>query len=143
MEEDICALIASYGFQNVYTTFQEILFSNFMYLNRIFQESITCIYGIFRKSDNSCIYIGCSIHLHNRVQWHYHDYDNLSKRKLYKIIRESGGWQKYYFKVLEKIDDTNIMYARESYYIKTLKPIGNSIMPPHIQNNISVIYLPS
>ena len=138
MDQDIRNLIAKYGFRDVYNRFYEELFLTHIYLNSVFQESISCVYGIFRKVDHLCIYIGSSTHIHNRIQWHHHDTSLFPTRNLYMIITESGGWKNFYFKVIEKVHDISIMFMREKYYNQIYKPIGNSANVPNVKNNISL-----
>lgn len=131
MEEELRQLIEKYGICSVHKRLYDIMFSEFGYLSWIFEEKVACVYGIFRKSDNQCIYVGSSFHYYLRLTRHYHDYSEFPNRKLYRIIRESGGWKNYNFKVIEMLDDISIMYFRENYHFKLLKPIGNSLPPPN------------
>ena len=74
------------------------------------------IYGIFRKTDDKCIYIGQSKNIEGR--WKSH----CSKRG--KFNRNE-----YYVKVLEQhnIDDKEYRLNRESYFINQLNPEMNIV----------------
>lgn len=132
MEDELRALIWKYGIDNIHKTFNDIMYHEFMYLSWMFEEKVACIYGICSKSDNKCIYVGSSFHYYNRIRWHQYEYIRFPKRKLYKLIRESGGWEKYYFGIIKNIDNDEIidMYSIEKKYFMILKPIGNSLTPP-------------
>ena len=53
------------------------------------------------------------------------------QRKIYKVIRESGGWESFSFKIIEHLDQSNDIHFREKYWIAHFKPRGNSISPPN------------
>lgn len=106
-------------------------FSTYLYLSSVFNNDIMCIYGIFNKIDNSCIYIGSTTCLQNRIPWHHEEYQLFPERKLYRHVRTSGGWNTFYFKILEQLSDITNIYLREKLYINILAPSANSISPPN------------
>ena len=79
------------------------------------------IYGIFRKADDKCMYVGQSKRLDERI------YDHLiGKTQMFNK-------EQYYGKVLEEHDTDNIEYRldREVYWIKQLNPEFNVIRDRH------------
>lgn len=130
LQEEIRMIIGEYGLKKVYLAVQEELLSNYLHFSRVYSKPVACIYGIFQKSDNKCIYIGCSIDLENRINWHHSGYIEYPKRKVYDTIRQLGGWNMCYFRILEPLDDITNMFLREKFYITLYSPIGNTVAPP-------------
>jgi hypothetical protein len=127
---DIRKLIGEYGLRRVHLALEHELLSDYLYFSRIYNKPVQCIYGIFHNSDNKCIYIGCSLDLYNRIDWHYCGYEEFPKRKVYNTIRQLGGWDNCYFKILEQLNDITNIYLREKYFMELYSPIGNTVAPP-------------
>lgn len=72
------------------------------------------IYGIFRKSDDKCMYVGESIDVDRRI------YDHLRGNSINTNFNKT----EYYGKTLEThdVDDKQYRLDREAYFIKTLNP---------------------
>lgn len=83
------------------------------------------IYGIFRKSDNKCMYIGQSKEIENRIRSHLLKH-NKSQQHLWIIVDNKND---YYGKILEehKFDDREYRLNREAYWIKELNPELNVV----------------
>lgn len=79
---------------------------------------ITCIV-------NNKIYIGSAVNL--KVRWKRHQ-NELKKNKHVNIILQNTynkyGIDKFIFKIIEIVDDTNILFEREQFYLDTFKPFG-------------------
>lgn len=80
------------------------------------------IYGIFRKSDDKCMYVGQSKDINGRIEYH------LSGRVNTKFNSEE-----YYGEMLEQhfIDDRNYRLEREAYWINELNAEMNVIRDRH------------
>ena len=88
-----------------------------------------CIYGVFRKSDKTCVYIGATEDFTKRVQNHKKAYDSDGKHKLYDIMKENGGFENHIYIPLEKPENEIGLSFRESLWWESLKPLGNSVNP--------------
>jgi hypothetical protein len=130
MIEDLRKIISQHGLQSVHDVLNKEMYHTYLYLQNIFSQDISCIYGIFNKTSDVCIYIGCSIDFTNRINWHYQEYCLFPNRKLYKIIKESGGWDHYIFKIIENLTDHRHLYDRERFWIKHYRPNGNTLHHP-------------
>ena len=130
MREEIRCLIAKYGYPSVIEALHKEMYDSYISLDSILNPPIVCIYGIFHILTDTCIYVGCSINFSNRIPWHHKEYLLYPQRKLYKLIRESGGWDSFSFKIIEHLDQSNDIHFREKYWIAFYKPTGNSISPP-------------
>jgi hypothetical protein len=130
MMQELQTLISKHGLESVHNALNKDMYHTYLYLQNIFTSDLSCIYGIFHKSSDLCIYIGCSIDFTNRINWHYQEYHLFPNRKLYKIIKDSGGWNNYSFKIIENISDHSSLYDRERFWIKQFAPNGNTIQPP-------------
>ena len=72
------------------------------------------IYGIYRKSDDVCVYVGQSKHIELRVCQHFTPLQKYNK-------------DEYYYKVIEECDNIkrSEMLKKESYWIDKLSPVDN------------------
>jgi hypothetical protein len=61
--------------------------------------------------------------MYNRTSSHINAKD---KSYLYKFVREHGGWDNFYFEVLESVDNEK-MFETEGAYIELMKPSLNTI----------------
>ena len=92
------------------------------------------VYKLFCK-DLDGFYIGSSMNFHNRQQKHKYSWnDEKSKeynKKLYKYIRDNGGFDEWNFEILEmgEYEDKYCMKDRERYFIETLIPTLNCAIP--------------
>ncbi len=130
MQQELHTLIAKHGVSSVYNSLNNEMYHTYLYLQNIFSTDLSCIYGIFDNMSDKCIYIGCSVDFTNRILWHYQEYHLFPNRKLYKLIKDSGGWHLFSFKVIENISEHRHIYDRERFWIHHYSPIGNSISPP-------------
>jgi hypothetical protein len=94
------------------------------------------IYKIFCKDENiQDIYIGSSINLHKRIILHkYHTNNSTSKSynfKVYKFIRDNGGWDNWCVEIIETIiiENKKQSLIREKEIIIELQPTLNTIKP--------------
>lgn len=89
--------------------------------------SKTIIYKIVCKDSNvKDIYIGSTTDFTRRKSTHKSDYKN-SDRRIYRIMKEKGGWENWTMIEIEKFpcNDSNEAKRREHYYIENLKPTMN------------------
>ena len=72
------------------------------------------IYGIYRKSDDSCVYVGQSKHIKLRVCQHFTPKGKYNNTE-------------YYYKILENCEglERQELLNRETYWIDTLSPCDN------------------
>jgi hypothetical protein len=131
MEYDLRKLLSRYPLSQVHTCLYQELLDTYLYLSSVFHSPICCIYAIYHKSTNNCIYVGATLDFHNRISWHHHEYTLFPNRNLYKEIRSKGGWNSYSFKLLESIDDPTFLYNRERHFIHLLSPSTNMLSPPN------------
>ena len=92
-------------------------------------DKIICVYGIYRKSDKHCIYIGSTTDFQNRKDWHIHDTNSYPERKPYKLILENGGWENHQFYILQKLDSHHGLINHERLWYHKEKPLGNTMIP--------------
>jgi hypothetical protein len=91
----------------------------------------TIIYKIFSELSPENIYIGHTcLKLSTRFSIHKYTYNN-KNNKLYKFIRENGGFGNFKYQILEECCCNNINEARqkERDYILSLKPTLNNNLP--------------
>ena len=87
------------------------------------------IYKIEYISDPNVFYIGSTVQtLAKRKGQHKTDTIRLPDRKIYKFIREHGGWVQFQIILIELHNCTcsDELRAREDYYMKLLKPALNT-----------------
>lgn len=88
------------------------------------------IYCIRQLSTNIMIYIGSGKYLSSRRCTHKFMYEKFPDRKLYKFMRENGGWDAFTFEVLEETDVNSLQLRYlEKDYIKRNNPICNLYTP--------------
>ena len=91
------------------------------------------IYCICSKDVNSTdLYIGSSANIPVRTHYHiYVDYFRTRNKsnKLYRTIRESGGFDNWKIVTLEYVDDIGDLEDRERYWYYSLKPNLNGVVP--------------
>ena len=131
MDKEIKTIVSKYGYQETYSALYKELLSDYLYLSDLFRTPVKCIYGIYSNNKNTCIYIGCSLNFQNRISWHHYESNLYPKRKLYKSILQSGGWDKYSFRILENLEDITGIFEKETMYIQKLSPIANTLLPPN------------
>jgi hypothetical protein len=131
MQQEIQQLLSHYPISQVHSALYEEMLDTYLYLSSIYQNPVCCIYAIYHKSTNKCIYVGATLDLNNRISWHHHEYKLFPKRKLYSKIQKTGGWDSYKFKLLESIENIAFLYNRERYYIQLLSPSSNMLSPPN------------
>ena len=91
--------------------------------------SIYKIYSDFHDD----FYIGSTTNLENRIQAHKYRCNNLSYKKtnykIYKTIRENGGWDNWQIVEIDKLINVTLIQARQSEdkWILKLKPTLNTI----------------
>ena len=91
--------------------------------------SKSVVYKIHK--DDIC-YIGSTNDEKRREQGHKDAYNNEnSNLKVYKFIRENGGWDNWIFEVIQRFpcDNKKQLVEREYYYYDLLKPLLNSRRP--------------
>ena len=87
------------------------------------------------KDDMTEIYIGSTADEKHREKCHKSDCNNENSeeynRKVYKFIRDNGGWDTWTFEVIERFPCENDIQLRirEQYYYDLMKPILNSQRP--------------
>lgn len=98
--------------------------------------SKTVIYKIYCKNpDVKECYIGHTTNLRNRKSHHKTNCNNINgkgyNRKVYKIIRDNGGFDNWKFAVLEEAELENKLQAEklERKWIEEIKPICNYQLP--------------
>tara|TARA_R110001632_G_scaffold28910_2_gene76940 strand:- start:1162 stop:1635 length:474 start_codon:yes stop_codon:yes gene_type:complete len=92
------------------------------------------IYKLFCK-DADEFYVGSSTEFHKRQLNHKTRCNNKNdikhNYKVYQYIRNNGGYDNWNYEIVElgEYENKNCMKARESHFIKTLKPSLNSNIP--------------
>ena len=95
------------------------------------EEELYTIYKIYSK-DNKYIYVGSTKNLKERIKKHksnYHNTNDIKKYnlKVYKTIRENGGWNEC---IIEKIEEMYLnkkdTFIRETELMKILNSNLNS-----------------
>ena len=76
------------------------------------------VYRIVDKNEPSMFYIGSTKDLNHRIKSHKFDCKTMD-RKVYKYIRENGGWDNFEFEVIEKYDNYK---EKEIEIIQELQP---------------------
>jgi hypothetical protein len=84
----------------------------------------------------SDFYLGVTKNLQTRI---YHHKRNKENSYLYTFINNNGGWNNFYFEVIEEIDDDN-RYQIERDYIEFLKPSLNTYHSVYKQTANSKYY---
>ncbi len=99
------------------------------------------IYKIYCKNDYiTDFYIGSTTNLYSRKTSHKSDCNNKKRkhynRKVYKFIRENGGFENWDFIILEnyKCKNKKELNKKEAEYIKKLKPTLNKELPGRTNN---------
>ena len=100
---------------------------------------IGVIYKIYCKdTDISDCYIGSTKNLYNRKRTHKYK-SKIDNFKLYKFIRENGGYNNFDYQILEEIYIGDLkQYERK--YIENLKPSLNSDIPGRSQKESVIAY---
>lgn len=88
-----------------------------------------CIYGVFKKNNLECVYIGSTEDFGKRVSMHKKGYEEGDERKLYTLMKENGGFDNHIYIPLEKPENEIGLSVRESLWWETMKPLGNSVNP--------------
>ena len=102
--------------------------------------SKTVIYGIFPNSGSSDVYIGHTTDFKHRKQGHKQSCNNPSVKnynlKVYKTIRENGGWDNYTMRLIEEYpcSSHNEAAAREFYYFQIYSATLNCAVPNRTKN---------
>lgn len=92
------------------------------------------VYSVHLKNCEECCYVGMTTNLSARILKH----KSASKREesaFYDYVKEKGGWENFYFNniIHKEITITSIL-KYESYFIRFLKPLCNSVRP-YISNS--------
>lgn len=83
--------------------------------------------GIYKITNpNGKIYIGSSINLDNRINFHK-KYFNGSSCLLLKQSLEKYGPENHQFDIIEEVTDISILYSRERYYIEMFDSFKNGL----------------
>ena len=108
--------------------------------------SNTIIYKLYCiNPDIKEFYVGHTTNLYERKRHHKTSCNNNSEKnkkyntKVYRIIRENGGFDNWKFEILEKacLENSNQAEKLERDYIERLKPLCNFELPGQfIDNNI-------
>ena len=130
MEKELAVITSKYGLAVIHNKVYNEMLMTYLYLSKVYMNPVSCIYGIYETANMKCIYIGSTLDFENRINWHHKEYDDYPKRKLYKYVRSSGGWNGFTFRLLEPIEDTRVLFQRERYYIDLLLPTTNMLSPP-------------
>ena len=109
--------------------------------------SETVIYKIHCKDTNiRDIYIGHTTNHYQRYRLHKSSCNNEKSKgynyKIYKIIRENGGWENWNMSIIEKYpcNDVNESREKERYYIEKESATLNFIIPNRSQKEYAKIY---
>ena len=107
------------------------------------KEPIICIYKIYCKdNDITSKYIGKTTNLYERKSHHKIGCYNINRDtynfKVYKFIRENGGWDNWDIEIIEECNEDNLDRL-ELYYYEKFKPNLNRVKPSYNFNN-AVIY---
>ena len=95
----------------------------------------TVIYGIFSNSGDGNVYIGHTTDFSNRKRGHKNCCNNPNGNnynlKVYKTIRENGGWGNFTMKLIEEYpcNTRNEAAAREFYYFQQYNATMNFHVP--------------
>ena len=102
--------------------------------------SDTSIYKIYCKDETiKDIYVGHTTNFHVRKYYHKNASNNLNINiKIYKTIRENGGWNNWNMVEIAKYNCKNSIEARikEQHHYDELNASLNSI-PPYVDKTIS------
>ena len=89
---------------------------------------------LYNLCDNDNYY-GSTVDIDDRISEHKWAWNNPNKRqykyKVYRIIRENGGFDNWEFQIVEfyKCNSRKELELREKHYIKTFKPTLNTTVP--------------
>ena len=88
------------------------------------------IYKLVCNDNSNVCYIGSTVNFNHRIYQHRYNSKH-SDIKLYKNIRENGGFENYRMEIIEYFPCNNSIEARdrERYYYDMYNPILNSISP--------------
>ena len=115
--------------------------------NLLANYSNTVIYKIFCKdSQINDIYIGHSTNFYQRERIHKSNCNNINAKgynyKIYKIIRENGGWDNWDMIIIEKYKCNNVEEAkeRERFWIEKESSSMNITIPNRSKKEYQQIY---
>ena len=97
--------------------------------------SKTVIYGIFSNSGDGNVYIGHTTNFISRKREHKNTCNNPNGRnynlKVYKTIRENGGWNNFTMRLIEEFpcNTRNEAAEREFYYFQQYNATMNTAIP--------------
>jgi len=81
------------------------------------------IYVILCKNpDIQDFYLGVTKRLQRRI---YEHKNSNGGNKLYEFVKNNGGWEYFYFEIIEEIND-DIRYEIENNYLQLMKPSLNT-----------------
>lgn len=101
--------------------------------------SKTIIYGIFQNDNGRCVYVGHTTNFIDRKRCHKLSCVNESLKnyhlKLYKHIRENGGWENFSMRLIEEYPCSTKQEAtqREFYNFQKFEPSYNTNIPGRTQ----------
>ena len=90
---------------------------------------ISCIYKIYCKDSNiKDIYIGKAKDYKGRIATHKHSAKKNTEQKLYKFIKENGGFENFDFEIIQELTERNLNIINdiEREYICIYKPTLNT-----------------
>jgi hypothetical protein len=87
------------------------------------------IYGIFHKITNTCVYIGSTQNIGERIERHKQLSDTEKCQWIHTYIKERGGWNEYTFGLLEEREREKGLNYIESLWCESAEPAGNRISP--------------
>ena len=92
------------------------------------------IYKITIINRPEFIYVGSTKYYNNRKWEHRKDYDKHPERRLYKTIRENGGWENAVISPIEEYECDNKIQSliRERHWLETLQANMNTMLKPTI-----------
>lgn len=115
--------------------------------NKLADYTNNVIYKITCNNENiKDIYIGHTTSFYQRIRLHKSNCTNINSKaynyKIYKIIRENGGWDNWKMDIIEKYPCEDIEQAkeRERYWIEKLTSTLNVTIPNRNKKEYSQIY---
>ena len=89
-----------------------------------YKDKIACVYGLFHN--DICLYIGSTSDYKTRCAHHRGDCYNQNNKnyniRLYKYIREKGGFDNFEFRILQEISDKSKLRTAEREYMQKYSP---------------------
>jgi group I intron endonuclease len=109
--------------------------------------SNSVVYAIVCKNENiKDMYVGSSSNFEQRKRDHKSDCYNVNRhhynRKVYKFIRDNGGFDNFKFEILEEVccENKQELRSRERYFLEQLGASLNSHVPSRTQKEYKKKY---